>query len=275
MKNILVPTDFSDYANYAAEIACSIARKSGGRIYLMHVVDIPTYVDTHGASFGDIPEGIAALRYTKQQFKELLKKDFFNNVNVGEVLQFNDVFTNISAFANENEIDLIVMGSHGSSGFKEIFIGSNTQKIVRTAKCPVLTVKDRIENFDIKNLVFASEFNEDTFEAYNSIVKIADYFNANIDLVKVITKDNFESQKTSNELIEKFVDEFGLTKYTATIYNSDSVENGINEFASDRKADVIAVTTHGRSTFSQMFQDSMAEKLVNHSELPVLSVKIS
>jgi len=133
MKKILVPTDFSEYANHATEVAASIARKSNGRIYLMHIMDMPSYVDTHGGSYESVPEGIAALRHTKQQFKDLLKESYLKDVNVGEVLQFNDVFTSISAFAKDNDVDLIVMGSHGVRGLKELFLGSNTERIVKTA----------------------------------------------------------------------------------------------------------------------------------------------
>lgn len=275
MKKILVPTDFSDFANYATEIAASICRKTGGRLYLMHIMDMPSYVDPHGAAYESIPEGIAALRHTKQKFKNLLKEPYLKDINVGEVLQFNDVFTSISKFADDNDVDLIVMGSHGVRGLKEMFLGSNTERIVRTANCPVLTIKKQNDDYKLINMVFASEFTEDTYEAYEGILKIASYFNAHIHLLKVITKVNFEPYSKSMELMNAFAKRMDLKKFSTFVFNANDVEEGILEFAQMRNAEMIAVTTHARSNFSQVFNDSVAENLVNHSNIPVLSMKIS
>ena len=75
------------------------------------------------------------------EFEKLIKQEFFTDVNVVEVVQWENVFETITVKAKEHDIDLIVMGSHGASGVKEFFVGSNTEKIVRTAHCPVLTSK--------------------------------------------------------------------------------------------------------------------------------------
>ncbi len=274
MKKILVPVDFSEYSEYAAEVAASITRKSGGRVYLLHVVDIPDYVDTHGVSFDNIPEGIAALKLVKKQFKQFLNKPFFKDVNVGEVVLFDGVYDNIISFADENDIDLIVMGSHGASGFREFFIGSNTQKIVRTANRPVLTIKNRIPDFHVSNLVFASDFNEDVDNAFYEFRKIADYYSAFIHLIKIITKENFESTTESKKKIQDFVNKNSLTKYSIEIFNAYEITEGIIEVAKNKNADLISIATHGRSGFHQIFNESLAEQLVNHSDLPVLSMKL-
>ncbi len=274
MKKILVPVDFSDHSKYAAEVAASIARKSKGRLYLCHVVDIPSYVDTTGPAFENIPEGIAALKVVKKKFKEFIKLPFLKDINLGEVIMFNSVYENIIDFTHKNDVDLIVMGSHGSSGFREFLIGSNTQKIVRVADCPVLTVKKRIEDFTVKNMVFASDFADDIKDVFFDFIKIARYFGAFIHFVKVITKENFEPTSQSKEMINAFVKEFDVDRYSYDVYNANNVEEGINEYAENIGAELISLATHGRSTFSQLFNESLTEQLVNHSDLPVLSIRV-
>ena len=162
MKRILVPTDFSEFAYYAAEVAAGIAKKTGARVFLLHAIDMPSY--SRNDSFSEVPdtmEGIFLLKRAKQEFEKLINQPFFEGVEVAEVLQWENVYDTITEKAKEFEIDLIVMGSRGSSGAQEFLVGSNTEKIIRTAYCPVLTIKERITDFNPKNVVFASNFFEE------------------------------------------------------------------------------------------------------------------
>ena len=117
MKKILVPTDFSECAEHAVEVAASIAKLTDARLYLLHVMDIPVY-DRNDSfqSYSDTAEGIFWMKLVKKRFKELFKKPFLNGVNAVEVLQFDGVYETIAEQAKAHEIDMIVMGSHGDSG---------------------------------------------------------------------------------------------------------------------------------------------------------------
>jgi len=170
--------------------------------------------------------------------------------------------------------DLIVMGSHGLSGYNNFFIGSNTEKIVRRANAPVLTIKDEIEDFTIKKMVFASNFLDESYQAFEKIKYFADLYNAHIDLLKVITPKNFESTPVSQKLIKNFVKKFNLKNYAANIYNAHDIEKGIIDFSDVQEADLIAIETHGRTGFAHLINGSLAEDLVKHETKPVLSIKM-
>ena len=159
MKKILVPTDFSECAEHAAEVAANLAKRTGARLYMLHIMDIPVY-DRNDSfqSFSDAAEGIFWMKLVKKRYKELFARPFMKGVNAVEVIQYDGVYSTIAKQAAEHDIDLIVMGSHGDSGAHELFIGSNTEKVVRIAECPVLTVKNRHQDFDLKNIIFASNF---------------------------------------------------------------------------------------------------------------------
>lgn len=275
MKKILVPTDFSECAEHAAEVAANIARKTGARLYLLHIMDIPVYdrndsFQTHAST----AEGIFWMKLVRKRFNELYAKPFMKNVNAVEVLQYDGVYSTIASQAEEHEIDLIVMGSHGDSGTHEVFIGSNTEKVVRLAKCPVLTVKNRCEKFDLKNVVFASNFYGEAKDNFEKLFRFIKIFDAHVHLVKVITPDQFETTSYTEKLIEGFAKEWGFLNYTVHIFNERTIHEGILAAALRLKADAIAMETHGRTGFARLFYGSYTESVVNHSNIPVLSVRI-
>ena len=276
MRKILVPTDFSECSEYAVEVAASIAKRTDARLYLLHVMDIPVY-DRNDSfqSYADAAEGIFWMKLVKKKFKELFAKPFLKGVNAVEVLQFDGVYETIAKQAAEYDIDLIVMGSHGDRGVHEVFIGSNTEKVVRLAECPVLTVKHRHENFDVKDVVFASNFYGEANDNFQKLFNFIKLFDAHIHLVKVITPDHFESTPYTEKLVKDFADEFNLDNYTVHIYNEHTINAGIHGAADFIGADMIAMETHGRTGVARFFYGSQTETIVNHAERPVLSVKIT
>ncbi len=275
MKKILVPTDFSDCAYHAAEVAAQIAKRTGARLYMLHVMDIPVYdrndsFQTHT----DTAEGIFWMKLVKKRFKELFAKPFMQGVNAVEVLQFDGVYETISTQAKEHQIDLIVMGSHGDSGAHELFIGSNTEKVVRLADCPVLTVKQRQQNFDLKNVLFASNFYGEAKAHFEGLFDFIKLFDAKIHLVKVNTPDQFETTTYTRKLISDFASEWKLKNFETHIHNERSIQAGIFAISKELNVDLIAMETHGRTGIARFFVGSHAESVVNHSELPVLTIRI-
>jgi nucleotide-binding universal stress UspA family protein len=275
MKKILVPTDFSECAEHAAEVAANIAKRTGARLYMLHVMDIPVY-DRNDSfqSYADAAEGIFWMKLVRKRFKELFDKPFMQGVNAVEVLQFDAVYDTIADQAKEHEIDLIVMGSHGDSGAHEVFIGSNTEKVVRLADCPVLTIKNRHADFDLKKVVFASNFYGEAKDNFEKLFNFLNLFHAHIHLVKVNTPDQFESTPFMEKLMSDFAAEWKLKNYTSHIFNERTIHQGIHEAAKRIGADAIAMETHGRTGLARFFYGSHTESVVNHSEVPVLSVRI-
>ncbi|MFM1931223.1 MAG: hypothetical protein RL226_526 [Bacteroidota bacterium] len=275
MKRILVPTDFSPFAYHAAEVAAGIAKRTGARVFLLHAIDMPVY--SRNDSFSEVPdtmEGIFLLKRAKQEFEKLIAQPFFDQVEVAEVLQWENVYDTITEKAKEFEIDLIVMGSQGASGAQEFLVGSNTEKIIRTAACPVLTIKDRMPNFAPTNVMFASNFYKESVDSFRKLKSFADIFNATIHLVKIITPANFEGTSYTRKLMQDFADAAGLKEMKMHIYNDLMVEKGIHAVAEELNADLLMIETHGRTGLAHFFHQSIAEDVANHSSRPVLSQRI-
>lgn len=147
-------------------------------------------------------------------------------------MQNYKVFSELNNVAKEQNIDLIVMGSHGSTGFNEIFIGSNTEKVVRNSDVPVLVIKEQKSNFIIKNILFACSFSEDMVMAYKNVKLMAQKFSAKLKLVYINTPyQDFLSTQEADDRMAKFMSKAGDTQAKVEIYNDRSVENGILNFS--------------------------------------------
>lgn len=275
MKRILVPIDFSEQAEHAMKTAAQIARLSGGKVFLLHMINLPSNendLEAHGDASN--PAKMLFLKKVHEKFDELKEIDYMQGIEVSEEVRFHKTFAGIIDYSHELNIDLIVMGSHGATGLKEMFIGSNTEKVVRNSDIPVLVVKKGIDVFQIKKFVFASDFSDEVKPSFGRFVKFAAKFNAEIDLLFVNTIHNFESTHITSKRLKEFVLNYEMPKYTLNIFNDTSVERGILNFAKDTDADVIALNTHQRKGLSSMFNDSISEDLVNHALKPVITFKI-
>lgn len=283
---ILVPFDFTTYAEQAAVAALKLAKQEKATLHLLTAISTPLDwgYSTMGAAAGSgMPSDVFMAELpnfedSKERISEKLNKYVLgldrDGVKIVTETTIGFPWEQITSYAKENEIDLIMMGSHGSEGLEEFFIGSNAEKVVRFAECPVLTMHDNGTDINFKNLVFASSFYGETSKSFPKIIKFADMFGAHIHLLKVISSSSFETTRYSNKIIKDFIKPFNLTNYTIHIYNDTSVEKGVLNFAEDIDADIIAMETHGRKGLSHLFIGSIAEDITNHAKRPVLTVKI-
>ena len=181
----------------------------------------------------------------------------------------------LNDFVEENAIDFIVMGTHGASGLREAFIGSTAQRVVRTASVPVLSVNSKYTNFKIQNIVCSSDFLEDQINSQlPRVQKIAEMFNAKLNLLYVNTPTYFEETKVVKDRMLHVSTEFGLKGVSQNIYNAFDIDEGVIAFAEQNNADVIAMITHGYRGVKKLFSDNVTESVVNHSKIPVLTLHI-
>lgn len=276
MKKILVPVDFSEQAEYAAKVACQIAKKNHHEIFLLHMLDLPVGV-IDPASFGssnNAPTALLFLQRAHENFEEFKKLPFFEGLKISETVQFHKAYEGIIEESLKRDVDLIVMGSQGASGLEEILVGSNTEKVVRNSNIPVLVIKEDVDDFEFNNIVFASDFDINNRPSFQNILNFTKEFDAKIHLLKVNTVQNFESTKKSSDAIRNFINGHDLENYTLNIYNDKTIEEGILNFSKLINADVIIINTHGRRGLIHIFSNSISEELTNHSKLPVATFKL-
>ena len=275
MKKILVPTDFSEHAEYALKVAAQIAKKNNAEIILLHMLELPHQGGDAGTGAGhDVPEIMLFKNRAIERLEDLMDEDYLDGIEVSEIIQFEKAFDGVLKISKKNNIDFIVMGSHGASGFNELFIGSNTEKVVRYSDVPVLVIKNETDNFDASNFVFASDFSSEVKKPFAKMMEFAASYGSHLHLVMINTPNSFKATHVAEKIMADFMQNFNYPNYTTHIYNDLNIEKGILNFATAKKADIIGMCTHGRTGFAHFFNGSISEDLVNHAVKPVITFKI-
>ena len=274
MKKILVPTDFSTQAENALKVAAQMARAHNAEIYLLHILEIPLQKVDAMSSHSDLPEAVFFMKLAHKKFENLLDKDYLHDIVVHETVDFNEIFKGVFHTCKKHDIDLVIMGSNGVSGLKEMLIGSNTEKVVRTSETPVLVIKKEHETFNIENIVFASDFKEERKTAYVKAIKFTKVLGAKTHLLMVNTPQRFITSEHANERMQDFANSSNFSNSSINIYNDVTIEKGIMNFSKSVNADLIVMSTHGRQGISHFFNGSISEDLVNHAKRPVITFKV-
>jgi len=278
MKKILVPTDFSKPAVIAADVAADIAKKSNAEVILLHVIEeisgdsynIEGQVDTSG-HWEDRLFTMKLIEKSKKQMAALTESLKASGVKVKAELRMGSPFHGMQSIVTDHKVDLVVMGTAGRDKLEEMIIGTNTEKIVRQAKCPVLTVHKKPTTSDFKNIVYATSMSADE-EIFSRIVrKTQQLYDATVHLVRINTPGNFQRDTVVRKYMNDFAKKLQLKNYTINVFNDLSEEEGIVYFADSINADLIAMATHGRTGFAHVLAGSIAEDVVSHSKRPVLT----
>ena len=250
-------------------------------ITLIHVVELPlnTNIGYMGGGIdplSDYQNQVYFRELLEQRKKELdqLKKKYTSpKYHLDAVVTVGNVFREITTVITDKKPDLVVMGSSGTSGWEEFWIGSTTEKIVRTAPCPVITIKGETDPSQLKKVVFASSFDELDVDLAARIKNMQQVFDAQFYFVSINTPGNFIISREAQHRLDKFIHRYKFVQVHTEIYNSLSEDAGILEFADDIGADLIAMATHGRTGMLHLLTGSIAEDVVNHSKRPVWTLK--
>jgi nucleotide-binding universal stress UspA family protein len=276
MKKILVPCDFSEPALEAYQFALNIATRSNAEVLVLKVVELPY---AYEPSLGTLPyyfdvnlikEIEASIKNSFEKVKEMhARKD---SVTL-HVIQGPVSFT-IRQFILENQIDLVVMGTHGAGGWEEFWIGSNTEKIVRLSPAPVLAIRKSFELDQIKDIVFPTTLELNQSHLVERVVALQSFFSARLHLLLVNTPYNMKRTKDEMDMMNEYAEYFKLKDYTLNVRNDFYEADGIISFAKEIKASMIAMGTHGRKGLAHLLAGSVAENVVNHAEYPIWTFSV-
>ena len=273
MKKIIVPTDFSEQSEMALKVAAELARKNNADLIALHMLELATGIMANSEHIPQV-HIVHMIKLAEKRFEKLLKSDYLNGVKITSIIKPYKVFSEVDELAKEHQAELIVMGSHGTDGLQEIFIGSNTERVVRSSEIPVLVVKGEMNQFKTDRFVFACDFKEESVPAAKKAMAFAKLLEADLKMVYVNTPaDAFLSHSDAYQRISKFLDKASMG-LEVEIYNDYSVEKGVLNYAESINADLIGIPTHGRQGLSHFFMGSIGEDIANHSKLPVVTFKI-
>lgn len=276
MKKILIPADFSELSEFALHIAENVAKSLDAEIHALKVLPVPgdAYFDEKGNMLNchdyDMTRFEKDRLDNETKIKEWLK-DSSNPVHV--VVKFGHLVDDLVSYVKDQAIDLVIMGTSGAHGWKELFIGSNAEKVVRYSPVPVLTIKCDRPDWEIKNILLVNDFRQPQKQNLDLIKALQIVFKARLHLLKI--EKHKESNREVFQNMEKFTTLNQLENVEFHIQNDRKVEDGIFYFAHDHNIDLIAMGTHGRTGWEHLVKGSISENVVNHLYKPVLTFKLS
>lgn len=271
ISRILVPTDFSDCALRASNIASLMARKMNAELIFIHLFPDPEPGHYVRKGIRDYNLASPEIAHVKSMLDQAVKDAEHNGVPAKAVLVYNKGNDFIEDYASSYGADLIVMGSHGARGLVEwLGGGSNAQRVSRNSHVPVLVIKDCSEALAVKNILFASSFDENVIPAMLFLTELAKLWRATIHLLYVNPAIQSMEKKVAESRMLDVADKFPDVEFTTNFSDTNDEEFAISTAAYKLNADLITLTPHDRDGIIRFLSHSIAENLVNHEQLPVL-----
>lgn len=276
MNTILFPTDFSKAANKAFIYALALADATGARVVTMHSYELPNlrrsnlqhtmaevYESINLETFQNYRDSVPALR-------TIAEENGFSAVSVQHVLVEGRTTHSIIRQAKKDKADLIVMGTTGASGLKEVFLGSVAGEIMEDAPCPVLGVPiAAVFDAGLKKIAFGTNFQKEEIAAINWLASWAKVINAQLEVVHIDLAHTEELSPRMPDWSAKFSNHHHLAFH---VEDAMDFELGITNFMEKTKADILATVIHKRNFIQEFFNFSKTKTLAYHLENPILAI---
>ncbi len=272
MKKIIVPIDFSPNACNALQYAINFANKIDAGIRITFIKKDKNY-ENQFLLKEFVSSGISKaedfLKKIIANNQSLLKNPFEYRVRHGNIAE------EITNEAKYNDAEMIIMGTHGASGFQEFWMGSNAFRVVSSSPCPVITVPDNYKIKKIETIVLPIDMTVATREKVNFTAELAQKFQSKV-LILGVTEGNYP--RIVNK-VKKYVSQVEKLLNSKKIANDSFQLSGKNiadvimDFSVGNKARLISIMTEQTPNIANAIMGTYAQQTVNHSSIPVLSIR--
>ena len=273
MKKILVPCDFSNPALEAFKFAIDIASQTKGSVHVLKVIELPV-LNEGALGFPAYAFDVGLMKELKeeaeQRYSKMIKKFSKGFSKISFTVVVGPITQILRDFITDKKCDLVVMGTHGSNGLAEFFVGSNAEKMVRFSTVPVFAIRKAVPFKSIKRIVFPTSLHLNQGEFIKKLKLLQKFFGAKLHILFLNTPQNFIRDK---ELTD-YAKHYNFTNFSIAIRSNRYEPDGIIAFAAEVKADMLAMATHGRKGLSHFILGSITEDVVNHVPCPVWTCSI-
>jgi len=276
IQRILIPFDFSETAELALEHATFMAKLHKAEIHLLHVIESYSFTTAISNAFSKSQTEYESKIETSAnvRLKEIADKlHQSSGMTVVIKTEVGKIYKKIISVAEENSIDVIVMGTHGSSGFQEFLIGSNSYRVVMGAPCPVITVQTHAKKIGFKDLVLPIDNSSVSRQKVKHAVELAKHYNSVIHIAGIMTMSDLEMQRRFEvkvHQVKEYIEEYEIP-YTIKMFKGENIATVTMDYSMQINADLIIIMTEQES--AGLFMGSFAQQVVNHSKIPVMSIR--
>jgi nucleotide-binding universal stress UspA family protein len=279
MKTILYATDYSDNSVAAMHLAHNLATRLDAQLVVMHIFDMPISLSSP-----------VTLSYLKKEERLLVehreKLATFCTLHLGKLWQegktklvvreHNSVKDGILEKLVEYQIDLLVLGAKGASAMKEFFLGSTTEALIGSAPCAVLSVPDTFKSDSLKNIVYATDFEQADLFAINRLVKIAEAYDASVKVFHVTTKKEYAGDQQMEWFKDLLLQKVQYGRLEFVLRYSDNILDSLQGYLEESKADVLVMLEReDRGIYRKLFHRDFVVRMESKIDIPLMSFNVA
>jgi len=275
-RNIIVPTDFSEQSNIALAQSYNLARLTGASITIIHVIDEDIFSSMmHLFSDNSAQEDV--LRASIQAKLDVISSEAAINsgVKIRTRIEKGKIYEQIVAVAEEINAIFIIMSTSGPTSLRKKFIGSNAERVIKDAHCPVISVKGKDHKLGCDTIVLPLDLSKETKEKVNNCIDIAKYFKSIVKIMSVIdTSDEFLINKLERQM-EQVVDFISSHQINCTgeFVDNKNISDGVISYSQKVQADLIIIMTQQEIDWTLHFIGTESQQIINNSDIPVCSIR--
>ncbi|MDZ7714592.1 MAG: universal stress protein [Balneolaceae bacterium] len=269
INHIFFPTDFSKNAERALPFAAEIAQKFGAKLTLFHAsqdtMDLaPNFEETRKKT----------IQEANNQFDALLailkENDLSEGLNISTVLQSGETVTNLLSQMDEQNADLVVMGTKGATGDRNALFGSVATSMIKKSPVPVLAVPNGSTFDQFKNIIFTTDYKEGDIAALSQTIDLAKQFNSNVDVVHINEQEGFESEikfRGFRELVKSKIDYEKLNFHLKYEYDFFP---GMADYIIEAPTSLLVMVRHKKTFWEKLFERDHSKEMAFYSKVPLL-----
>ena len=274
MKKILFPTDFSEVATNAFVHALEFAKIVQAELVILHTFELPIYDNQF------FPENYAVIYDSLElsqfeMFKDEIPKlrviaeeRHLSNIKMSHRLMDGDLLHNIKKSIKEDNIDFVIMGTSGATGWDAFFMGTNTGSVMSGIDVPMLCVPAEAKFKKIEIIGFTTRFRPNDKKALKMVLDIAKKTKAKVKCLYVKTSNS----DVSNDTIANWEKEFSNEPIDFYVVMSEEVKETILDFIMYKEVDMLTMLTYKRGFFEGIFKPSLTKKIAINNEIPILAI---
>ncbi|MBI2268896.1 MAG: universal stress protein [Bacteroidetes bacterium] len=276
IRKVLIPIDFSETSMLAIEHGAFMAKLYKADVILVHVVEHSWQkfsIVAPEIKF-ELPENILSLAEAKlKEVASKIRKDY--GVTATAISSQGNICGEIVELVNTEKADIIVMGTQGASGLQEVFMGSNSYKVVTLAQCPILTVQSHSRRIGFSEILLPIDNSGHSRQKVGYTVELAKHYGSRIHILGLLDEDDsqdLDKFKIKIQQVKDFVEKCEIPSVVDIQVGGNQAKNTI-DYAKKHNAELIVIMTDQEENFTGSFLGPYAQQVVNHSWVPVLSFK--
>ncbi len=276
IKRILIPTDFSETAQLAVIHGARMSHLFNAKIFLLHIEESRVYSGVPAEPGMVFLEPEPHENFEQKLYRVAGDIIMKYDVELATIASMGKPAKEIAAVVKKNNIDMIIMGTHGASGFEEFFVGSNTYKVVNMAPCPVLSIQKFAKKVGFSNIILPIDNDLHSRQKINNVIELATAYKSTVHILGLLETDDTITDEKKFEIkmdsVEDAVKNAGIP-FVRKLVKGGNIALEAMKYSEEAGGDLIVIMTGHESSLTGMFLGAFAKQIVNHSKIPVLSIK--